>query len=224
MNDYTKCKKEKWAVAQKSELNIWTGRNKDGDDWNSWWASQFNSYNFLKDRNINSILEVGCGPYARNTKIILNILENKVNTIDLLDPLLQKYINDNLSVTQLIKEDTKLFDLPLEEFTDQNEKYDLIICINVFDHVYDSDLCINNIYNSLKEKGIVIIGQDLTNEEDLKNEIVLNDHIHPIKLDHLFFEKHLKKYSKHIFNKILDRYNGRNPSAHYGTLLYAGEK
>lgn len=224
MKNLIKCTKEKWQKAQNNELLSWVNSGRtDGDDWNVWWKTKFNNYEFLKDKNINSILEVGCGPYANNTKLILQLLQKNDHRLGLLDPLLDEYIQNKLSVINLINEDTKTYNTALEEFC-PDESYDLIICINVFDHVYDTERCLNNMYNSLNKEGIVIIGQDLTNETDLENVEVANDETHPIKLNHEFFRNELKRYSTHIFNKILSRNEGRNPSAHYGTLLYVGQK
>ena len=224
MNNLEKCSEERWSKAQDDELSLWLKGCQDGDDWNTWWKEKFCNYSFLKGKQITSMLEVGCGPYAKNTKMILDILENKnTETVDLLDPLLDRYIKHNLSVKSLMRENTVAYNMPLEKLS-VKEKYDLIICINVLDHVYDANQCLQSMYEALKTNGIVIIGQDLTNDDDLKNPVVAKDIMHPIKLDYLFFEGYFEKYKEVVFNKILPREEGRNPPAHYGTLLYSGLK
>ena len=96
--------------------------------------------------------------------------------------------------------------------------------INVLDHVRDADMCMKNLIRNVKVGGILILGQDLTNNEDLK--VLKNDPGaagHPIKLDHKWFEPYLEGFEP-IINKVLKRMQVRDPSQHYGALIFAGRK
>lgn len=219
----TKVTEDRWQKAQEWELATWLGSPKDSEDWNGWWYDHFKGYEYLNSFNINSILEVGCGPYGKNVKYLLSRLQ-KVKNVDFLDPLINEYINNNYSITNLInKYNSKMYDNSLEELK-VSKKYDCILCINVLDHVKDADACMEKIEELLNEGGVLILGQDLTNEEDVKKSpYIMEDIGHPIKLDHVFFKDKLKNY-KHIFQNILKREHGRNPEAHYGTLIYVGQK
>jgi ubiquinone/menaquinone biosynthesis C-methylase UbiE len=110
---------------------------------------------------------------------------------------------------------SKLEDLPYRD-----NQMDLIICINVLDHVNDYDRCMQEIYRVLNTDGLLILGQDLSNQED--QELCPESYTdigHPIKLDHVIIEKSLEGKYSHLFKKILSREEGRNPGAHYGTFL-----
>ena len=98
--------------------------------------------------------------------------------------------------------------------------FNAVVCINVLDHVKDFDFCMNQIYRVLKSGGLLIIGQDLSNDEDFeKCPESYNDVGHPVKIDENEFEYYFNcKYEKKFF-KILSREEGRNPDAHYGTLF-----
>ena len=94
----------------------------------------------------------------------------------------------------------------------------------MFDHVYDVNTCFDIIYKALNKNGILILGQDLTNEEDFKLcPETITDVGHPIKLSDDYLSNYLSLYNN-IYYKMLPRNEGRNPAAHYGTLLFAGSK
>lgn len=224
MEHLSKCSNDRWNKAQDWELKFWLKTTRNGDDWNLWWLNKFDNYKSITGKKFDSLLEVGCGPYAKNTEYFINNFP-EIKRVSLLDPLLDTFLQNNFYVKQL-KERTNasVSSVALEDYNPQ-EKFDVVICINVLDHVKNTDLCMENIYNSLNEKGILILGQDLTSEEDLRRcPATVNDVGHPIKLDQSYLYKVLSNKTKDIYNKILPKEQGRNPSAHYGTLLYIGEK
>jgi hypothetical protein len=75
----------------------------------------------------------------------------------------------------------------------------------------------------LKPGGYVVIGQDLTSEEDFRTHPDGMRTGHPITLDAEWFERQLEGYSP-IVNRILSREEGRAPQWHHATLLFAGVK
>lgn len=220
MSDYFVIKnidKERWYYAQNFEKMCWKDWAEDSEDWNSWWMEKFDNYSFLKNYKIESILEVGCGPWAKNTLNVINVI-GEPKKIFLEDPLLNDYISQNKSVKKISA--TKI-SAPLEEL-ELNEQVDLLICINVFDHVYSTTKCMQAICKSLKPNGIIIFANDLTNEQDyIKTPIA--DVGHPIRLDLECCESFMKPFEK-IFIKILEREEGRNPPCHHGTFLFSGLK
>lgn len=228
IDDFNKCSKEKWENAQKFEENVWLNSPRDYEDYNTWWAKQFEEYKFLTGIPAPNIIEVGCGPYAKNTRLVLRSIDTHPSQVDLLDPLLDSYIENSFSVTNFTSNTSydicvEGFSIPLEDFQTE-KKYNIVICINVLDHVLDVEKCFKVMYDILDIGGVLILGQDLTNEEDFKLcPQTITDIGHPIKVHHEYIRQFIKDY-KHIFQKILPREEGRNPAAHYGTLLYAGVK
>lgn len=229
-----------WQQAQEFELKFARQTIESDDDWNRWWYEKFEQYSDLKKKHFNNVLEVGCGPHTNIRYILPKITFDK---LWLEDPLIQYYITYNLnkpnsfinylnkkfrkrSENYLVKifsdlnikvdlSSSKLEDLPYKD-----HQMDLVICINVLDHVNNYEQCMQEIFRVLNNGGLLILGQDLSNQEDLMHcPESYTDIGHPIKIDHLILEQTFTgKYHK-IFEKILPRDEGRNPKAHYATYL-----
>lgn len=226
MADFTQFDYVRWRnISQKIELHTWQQCPKDGNDANDWWKKQFDNYQFLTNvPKIEKYIEVGCGPYARNTTYILEKITP--TTIYLNDPLLNEYIQGQYLVQKLISEKHAIpVNLPLEQITDQKEiMVDCVVCINVLDHVYSLDKCLEAMWKILNPKGLLILGQELTNAEDqAKTQFLSFDYAHPIRFDYPYIEKYLQQF-KPLYSKILKREEGRVPDCHCGTLLFCGEK
>lgn len=236
--------KERWEQAQKWEretwLDDWRTRSKygkntvwkvlatlgikpkyRGDDWNYWWKHQFQGYNFLPD-NVDNAIELGCGPY---TNIRLMTEHCTPQHLILSDPLIKTYVNfkqtfvsDMYRVGQCIIDDH-----PIEECPFAYNYFDLVVMINVLDHVQDAELCMTTAINLVKPGGILVFGQDLTDEDDRK-QYVEEDIGHPIMLDHYWVDGHISGKFDSIIKQILPRELGRAPQAHYGTYIFAGKK
>src|SRR5512135_3105073 len=182
---YKEIHKENWlAESQKMELEIWKNSNQH-EDRNSWWKKNFNNYEDIKGIPVQSLLEVGCGPFAQNTQYVLNALNQKPSKIFLNDPLLNEYINLNKPVCRINKElNVGIYPYPFEEC--KITPVDMIICINVLDHVFNMPRCLEAIYNGLNPGGILIFGNELTSEENFKNTPIddPNAMLHPIRFDY----------------------------------------
>jgi SAM-dependent methyltransferase len=193
-----------------------------GDDWNGWWENQFNHYTFLPD-TIENALEVGCGPY---TNIRLVQKKSRINHLFLSDPLIRTYVTFKLTYVRDMYERAAciLDDHSLEELPFASDYFDLTLMINVLDHVRDAKACMEQLIRTTKPGGFMILGQDLSNEEDLQ---ALSSDVglvgHPIKLDHTWFAPYLKHFEP-VHHKLLSRQEGREPKNHYGTLIFAGRK
>jgi SAM-dependent methyltransferase len=194
-----------------------------GDDWNVWWRKQFDDYRFLPER-IHNALEVGCGPYT-NVRLMLD--RCRFDHLYLSDPLIKTYVKFKLTLVAEMYRTAGcvLDDHGLEELPFASDYFDLAVMINVLDHVQDAAACMQNLIRVIKPGGILIVGQDLTNEEDLA---LLTDYDglvgHPIRLDHEWFVPYLRKQFSPIIDKMLSRHEGRAPEHHYGNLIFAGRK
>ena len=238
---------EKWKRAQEFELKFAKQIITAGDDWNLWWQEKFDNYNFLDDLTFLNVLEVGCGPHT-NIKFILPRI--KFSKVFMEDPLIQYYItyfytrkenklkefkdllfcggDERNFLLKLFSNPEIVVDLSsakLEELPYRDETMDLIICINVLDHVNDYDSCMFEINRVMRKGGIFILGQDLSNEEDLRYcPESYSDIGHPIKVDHQILGDTLANGYTKLIRKVLPRTEGRNPTAHYGTYLGVFQK
>ena len=117
-----------------------------------------------------------------------------------------------------------LDDHPLEELPFRPNYFDLAMMINVLDHVKDARACLLNLIEVLKPGGLLILGQDLSNQDDLK-ALQLDPGLpgHPIKLNHEWFEPYLRGF-RPLISKVLSREESFEPHQHYGALIFAGYK
>ncbi|HXJ58009.1 MAG TPA: class I SAM-dependent methyltransferase [Candidatus Dormibacteraeota bacterium] len=237
---------DRWKQAQQWEEQHWIGAQKArarfgknhlwrvlswfglvpkhrGDDWNLWWKIKFRNYEFLPAR-VENALEVGCGPYT-NLRLMLD--RCRPAHVVLSDPLIRTYVKFKLTFVAEMYRDAAciLDDHPLEELPFAENYFDLVIMINVLDHVRDARQCMINLLRVLKPGGILILGQDLSNDDD--QEALRRDRGavgHPIKLDDAWFNTYLGQGLSPILQEVLARAQGRDPNQHYATLVYAGRK
>jgi len=193
-----------------------------GDDWNYWWMEQFENYKALP-KYFEKALEIGCGPFT-NIRLISKCC--KIKEIYCCDPLIDVYTSFNLTwlSTQVSKGNINISEDKCENLKFDDNYFDLVICINVLDHVQDIIKCLEEIKRVIKQSGFIIFGQDLSNEEDLLKKEVKNDIAHPIKISHTTLDAMFDTVYEVRLKKLLLRNKGRNPIAHYGTYIFIGQK
>jgi SAM-dependent methyltransferase len=190
-----------------------------GDDWNYWWAEHFESYAFLPE-HLGDYIEVGCGPYT-NTRLILP--GHTAARVICSDPLAGTYLTfKDRWLSEAHRAGRIEVDMhPIEELPFAPESFDVLVMNNVLDHVRDADACLAKAAELLRPGGIFILGQDLSNEDDIKFHPY--DVGHPIRLTREDVDRHLVDFET-LLRKDLPREAGREPKLHYGTLIYAGRK
>ena len=207
-----------WPVL-KLALRAVRWRRAWGDDWNHWWADRFDGYAFLP-ADLGDYIELGCGPYT-NTRLILSGRTARRTVCS--DPLAARYVTFRdrwLSKAHregLVEIDTHpIEDLPFEPAT-----FDVVVMNNVLDHVQDAGLCLERATGLLRAGGIFVLGQDLSDEEDVRRHPY--DIGHPIRLAREDVDRHLEGFET-LLRKDLTREQGRDPRLHYSTLVFAGAK
>ena len=192
-----------------------------GDDDNRWWATMFQNYHFLP-KSVENMIEVGCGPYT-NVRLIRQAC--KPNHLFLSDPLIRTYVTFKMTMVRELYKQTGCYldDHPLEQLPFRDSYFDVAIMINVLDHVQNAEVCMTELTRLIKTGGYVIIGQDLTDEEDYLSHPEGMRTGHPITLDEEWFRPHLAAF-RPVIRKVLSREEGRTPQWHSGTFLFAGVK
>jgi SAM-dependent methyltransferase len=190
-----------------------------GDDWNHWWADQFDGYRFLPDA-LGNYIELGCGPYT-NTRLILR--GRSARRVVCSDPLAETYLTfeDRWLATAHRRGRIEVDAHPIEELPYDAGSFDVVVLNNVLDHVRDADLCLQRATGLLRPGGIFIFGQDLSDDEDVRNHP--HDVGHPIRLAREDVDPHLDGFDV-LLRRDLPREAGREPRLHYATLVFAGRK
>lgn len=234
---------ERWREAQRWELAFWReGQRKRGwkrvawplvapalralnwgrawgDDWNQWWRERFDDYGFLP-AEVGDCVELGCGPYT-NLRLILQ--GRQASRVVCSDPLIGSYttFRGRWLAEAYAAGRVEIDDHAVEESHFAPASFDLVVMINVLDHVRDADLCLQKATELLRPGGYFVLGQDLSDEEDLARHP--DDVGHPIRLRREDLEPHLEPLST-VFRKDLPREEGRDPRIHYATLVYVGRR
>jgi len=231
-----KVDENRWQIAQDFELEFAQRHYNDGNDNNHWWSEAFDNYRVLWGKHFSNVIEVGCGPHT-NLRLILPLISFK--RVWLEDPLIEYFMTATekrrswifpkqpriVAAVELAERYSAII-LPekLEDLSLSDQSIDLCVCINVLDHVQDVQRCLEQILRTLRIGGLLVIGQDLSNQEDFKLcPETLSDKGHPIKVDESYLERFLNILTP-VFRLILPRNQGRNPRCHYGTFLLIGRK
>lgn len=206
---------ERWLEAQHYEKKTWMVSNRHiADDRNYSHFTRFNSYQTLVEyqttNKIESIIELGCGPFT-NIRTILNILPD-LKEVDLLDPLL----NDYLTHPNCFYKDKKISNLtvsthsiPIEKF-DLDKKYDVVLINNVLEHCYDVHKIFEVILSMLKDDGLLVFSDVYFKVEEIKPMInTIYDAGHPIKLSEKFLNEFLDKFNP-IYNVDFHKLYGQD--------------
>ncbi len=235
---------ERWQQAQEWEAAFWRSQNPAasrtltarakrlvkrilgmraaalGDDWNHWWAECFDGYRALPVR-MERIIELGCGPYT-NVRLILP--GRDVRCVVCSDPLVQDYLKfEERWLAQAWRRGAVEVDAhPIEECAMASNSFDLVVMINVLDHVRDALECVRQAARIARPGGWVVVGQDLSNAADIAR--TGEDIGHPIRIDHEALDAELLPRFEPRLHRVLRREEGRNPEAHYGTYLFTGTK
>ena len=214
--DTKKATKAEWEAGIREAFAGWGGFNVgDGDDWSDYWKSNMNNYEPIKGKHFSNVIEVGCGPFGRNlVKTIELITWDK---LFVLDPVLDDYcLNGKSGIHKLCKQhNIEKLPIPLEQYTNYKHTMDLIVCNNVLDHCYDADLCFKNMYESLRSGGVMLFGNDLKDESDIK---IARDTKHPIMLQENYLKEKFSVYNV-LYEKIIPREQCRNTQACCGCMF-----
>lgn len=192
-------------------------RRATGDDWNHWWRATFDDYAFLP-QHLGDYIELGCGPYT-NTRLILR--GRTADKVVCSDPLAEAYLEfrgrwlAEAARKGAVEVDTHA----IEELPYEPGSFDVVVMINVLDHVMDADACMKRAVELLKPGGYLIYGQNLANPA-MRGEKEWYEEGHPIRAELKDVEGYLEDLEP-VLEKVVPP---RDPPMHTGVLVYAGRR
>jgi SAM-dependent methyltransferase len=236
--------KERWRQAQDWELAFWVrdqarkgwkrvafpalrpilsavgSRRATGDDWNFWWRDRFDGYAFLP-ADLGDFIELGCGPYT-NTRLILP--GRSVRRVICSDPLASEYLKFRhrwLATAHrkgLIEIDTH----PIEELPFEPGSFDVVVLINVLDHVMNAERCLRTAIDLVRSGGFFVFGQDLVDKNEAANFEWFQQG-HPIAVELSDLEPHFTQLQP-ILRQVIEKDQSRDPRLQTGVFVFAGCK
>jgi 2-polyprenyl-6-hydroxyphenyl methylase/3-demethylubiquinone-9 3-methyltransferase len=198
----------RWKIAQTLEYKWWQRylKNKDAFEYLGWKFHYWQDVLLRLSKVVElpqskTILDAGCGPAG----IFIAL---KGNTVDAVDPLLDKYEN----LPHFSKEKylwTQFHQQSIEQIT-AVEKYDIIYCMNAINHVENIELCYDNLVRALKPEGFLIISTDAHKHNFLKKifQLIPGDILHPYQFNLAEYNAFLTKRNCVIIEDILYKEEG----------------
>ena len=197
-----KVSEERWNEAQEYERKTWCDSPAKGmsTDRNEDHMEGFKGYRhlniMLKGDNLK-LIELGSGPFT-NLRLIIPEISRNISKVDLLDPLINEYIKHTINCTYksgyLAGRKVSLINSAIEDF-DTDEKYDLVVMLNVLEHCKDIDLIFDKIQNMMHKDSIFLFHdiaiKDNKAEEHLENNF---DAGHPILLTESALKGYVNKF------------------------------
>ena len=177
----------KWKIAQKAELKWWQRylKNKSPETYLHWkknyWQqllSELTSHLCFQEGQ--NILDAGCGPAG-----IFTVLDDFANYhINAIDPLLDKYEQELPHFSKTMYPHIQ-FNTQSLETLDEKEQYDIVFCLNAINHVSDLTLSMDNLLQSLKTGGQLVLSIDAHRHSFFKHlfRLLPGDILHPHQYD-----------------------------------------
>ena len=188
----------KWKVAQKAEIKWWQSylKGKDIQSYLAWkkqyWQDLYSQViPSINPMAISNVLDVGCGPAG-----IFMIFPKNVQVLAL-DPLLNSYEKNLTHFNPQWYKNVRFVSKPFEQFNTE-EKFDLVFCMNVINHVQQIELCYDLLVRSMKDNGTLVVTIDAHNFQFFKYlfRILPGDILHPHQYD-------LEEYKNHLTSRGL---------------------
>jgi 2-polyprenyl-3-methyl-5-hydroxy-6-metoxy-1,4-benzoquinol methylase len=193
----------KWKLAQTLEYRWWHHylQKKDTQAYLDWKIEYWEELLLTISKYVElpegkTILDAGCGPAG----IFLAL---KGNTVDAIDPLLDKYASFSHFQPEKCSW-THFRNIPIEQL-EEIEKYDIIFCMNAINHVNNVALCYDNLVRALKPGGYLVISTDAHRHLFLKKlfQAFPGDMLHPVQLDINEYDALLTARNMEIIKHIL---------------------
>jgi SAM-dependent methyltransferase len=236
-----KVSEDRWREAQSAERELWIesqrkhgwkrymwpvvrpvlaalgSKRVTGDDWNLWWREQFDGYAFLPTQ-LGAYIELGCGPYT-NTRLVLR--GRTADRIVCSDPLIRTYVTfrgrwlaEAYRAGRIEIDDHAVEDCPFGPAS-----FDVVVMINVLEHVKDANVCMQTAADLLRPDGYFLLGNRLVAVDDLGH-----DPFHPIRLRRADLEPYLRRFEPIIEKELSPDDAAGGPDPDFSNIIFAGRK
>jgi SAM-dependent methyltransferase len=176
---------QRWLAAQEVERRTWFSLFPNfQDDRSAEHRQLFADYQAVP-LQCGDVLEIGCGPFTQSRSILNG---RSIQSLTLLDPLLAEYLehpNCSYKGGLFYGQQVNLLSVPAEKLP-ASLSFDLIICINVLEHVQDARLVLERLLAALRPDGHLILGEYCHDDYHPSDEFNL---AHPIMLKKAFLQE-----------------------------------
>jgi len=176
---------QRWLAAQEVERQTWFSLFPElQDDRSAEHRQLFDNYRAVP-LQCGDVLEIGCGPFTQSRSILNG---RSIQSLTLLDPLLAEYLEHpycSYKGGQFYGQQVNLLSVPAEKLP-VTLSFDLIICINVLEHVQNARLVLERLLAAIRPGGHLILGEYCHDDYHPSDEFNL---AHPIMLKKAFLQE-----------------------------------
>jgi SAM-dependent methyltransferase len=229
-NGIVSVSRERWEIAQDAEahgwLDLWKGAVEDR---NSHHYALFDYFLMLGDRSFDRAIELGCGPFT-NLRFIASA--SKIAALELLDPLAERYIelpNCTYRDGRLRRIDggsspiDAVHSIPIEEMN-IDERFDLVVLINVIEHCFDAERIFSNVWSLLRRGGVFVFHDKYYDHKDVAAEVLSSyDTGHPLKVDRRLVDTFLSRFAP-VFSRRTTTFGAARMTDIGDAIYFVGER
>ena len=194
---------DRTTAARKCEVSWWENAPQGRPIRNEQQLVAFDDFETLPE-DLGDVLELGAGPYTKFRLILEQAAgeRRRVNSITLVDPLLDEYLsNANITTSYNKKElcvkdkctPVMLLSMTGEALASERRGlYDTVILVNTLEHTENAVQILHNIYTLLKPRGILVFGEEFATLFQLQ----IADPCHPIRIQRQLFDEYLSLFGE----------------------------
>jgi len=212
----------RWKRAQAAEQDSWKGNENDNDRANEH-LDGFDKYTKMPN-DLKNLLEVGCGPWTQSSFMLKQRDTFQLNTITLWEPSLLFYVQNTPTCAyktgQLRNYSTILVNAP-GEYLLLREQYDTVVMINVLEHVQNALQILENLYNSLKPGGILVLSDRWWDNYNFYGQLINDEFLgkdrmyHPIRMKKGIFDHFMSLFDPIFENWVAQAFVSRGATGIY---------
>lgn len=113
------------------------------------------------------ILDAGCGFGQYDSFMLKKIKNVRIKSVDIKEHYLSEcrvYFKKQIQDKKICFENVDLHNLKY------HEKFDLVLCVDVLEHIEDDDKVLKNFYNSLKKEGKLLVHSPVSDSAEVKKK------------------------------------------------------
>lgn len=191
----------RWQIAQFAEIRWWQKylRKKDLADYLEWKVQYWNTLlsqviPLLALEPGQKVLDAGCGPAGINLAL-------KDYVVDATDPLLNSY-RSSLGMPEEAPH-VNFKEQSLEDLS-ESDSYQVVFCMNVINHVANIEKSIENLVNTIKPGGQLVLTVDAHNHQLFRTifSLIPGDILHPQQLGLKAYQELVEKAGSKVEHSI----------------------
>lgn len=191
-----------WKHAQLAEGHTWENLQTEPGDRFLEHIEGFQGYRGVP-KNLGNLVEIGAGPFTQTLYMVKSRRRLNIDHVTLVEPMAERYMKHVTGCTysdgKLLNFSTTIVAKSGEEFL-RSEHFDTVISMNVIEHVQDALVFLQNIYDSIKDGGVLIWHERYYLKPEAADCTLGTYILHPIRITKYVVEAFLRLFQPLFLN------------------------